>query len=93
MEYWLPRARVGAAFGFGAQAQGHVLRERRQRKLAPRAGDTQRVVDEWPDDSIDISTGERIAEASGVQTNNPGYPGFSSRGFLVGGTLSVSLVY
>jgi long-chain fatty acid transport protein len=93
---WAVR-RFDIAFRFGAQAQVHVLPERTQRKLDPNGGGRvprdQRVVDEWPDDSVDISTGRPIAEAAGLQTNNPGWPGFSSRGYVLAGALTAALLY
>jgi hypothetical protein len=42
------------------------------------------VVDEFPDGAIDIRTGLPAAGSSGLQTNNPGYPGFSSSGYMLG---------
>jgi hypothetical protein len=42
------------------------------------------VVDEVPDGSVDQTTGQPIAGAAGLQTNNPGYPGWKSTGFMVG---------
>ena len=38
------------------------------------------IVDELPN-SVSIKTGELIPESEGLQTNNPGFPGFSSHGF------------
>jgi long-chain fatty acid transport protein len=98
VHYELPFADWQIALRFGAQAQLHILPERRQTKLDPSAASTdsarsQRVLDEWPDDSVDVATGEPIAEARGLQTNNPGYPGFASRGLILGGGASISLLY
>jgi hypothetical protein len=45
------------------------------------------VFDEFPD-SIDIQTGEFIFDSAGFQTNNPGWPGFSSDGWIIGGGIS-----
>ena len=42
------------------------------------------VLDEFPDNSIDIRTGLPAAGAAGLQTNNPGYPGWKSTGYMVG---------
>lgn len=99
VDYDLPFPRWKVALRFGAQAQVHMLRERHQTKIDPRSPQyaghsySQLVADEWPDDSIDVSTGQTIAEAAGLQTNNPGWPGFSSRGFIVGGGATISLLY
>ncbi len=84
---------------FGGQFQGHFLVERHQKKFDPSSAQfagkkySQLVLDEWPDDTLDITTGEVIAEARGLQTNNPGWPGFASHGHILGGTFSVSLLY
>jgi len=48
------------------------------------------VIDEFPD-SVDIATNQFIPESAGLQTNNPGYPGFSSSGWLF--SLGVALRY
>jgi long-chain fatty acid transport protein len=69
----------------GARAQLHLLVERHQTKL-PGA-----VRDEFPDDAVD-SRSMPIAAAAGLQTNNPGWPGFSSSGVLFGGGVSLSLL-
>jgi hypothetical protein len=39
------------------------------------------VVDEFPE-SVDLMTGETLADAVGFQSNNPGYPGYASEGWL-----------
>lgn len=84
---------------FGGQFQAHFLVERHQTKFDPTSSEfagkkySQLVLDEWPDDTVNISTGEVIAEARGLQTNNPGWPGFSSSGHILGGTFSLSLLY
>ena len=79
----------------GAQAQFHILRERHQRKIDPRvAGASESlVIDEFADDAVDVRTLEPLPEAQGLQTNNPGWPGFSSSGTLMGGLLNVGLLY
>jgi hypothetical protein len=51
------------------------------------------VVDEWPDDAIDVRTREVIEKARGLQTSNPGWPGFASEGHIVGGAVSIALLY
>jgi len=40
------------------------------------------VVDEFPD-SVDAKTGEYIEDSRGFQSNNPGYPGYSSGGLIL----------
>ena len=42
------------------------------------------VIDEFPDNATDIRTGLPAAGAAGLQTNNPGYPGWKSTGYMLG---------
>jgi len=60
------------------QAQAHRLLLRRDEKDM-RALDP--VLDELPD-SVDPETGELIEGSQGLQTNNPGYPGYESEGWV-----------
>ena len=94
----LPLSGTRARLRFGLQAQLHLLLERYQAKLDPSserfAGGfyPSLVVDEWVDDAVN-NRGEAIEEAAGLQTNNPGWPGFGSRGTLWGVGLNVALLY
>lgn len=53
-------------------------------RLVPRHNtkDPARIVDELPDDAAFGSTRDRVPNAAGVQTNNPGYPGYGSAGYV-----------
>jgi len=86
----------GVSWRAGVQGQFHALFDRYQRKLDPLAAGAQGtgalVRDEFPDDAVD-TRGQPIAEAQGVQTNNPGAPGFGSRGMLIGGGLTLALLF
>jgi long-chain fatty acid transport protein len=42
------------------------------------------VIDEYPDTAIDNRTNLPPLDTAGLQTNNPGYPGFDSRGYMIG---------
>ncbi len=42
------------------------------------------VIDEFPDDAVDLTSNQPAAGALGFQTNNPGYPGWKSTGYMVG---------
>jgi hypothetical protein len=84
------------ALRVGAQAQVYWLLPRYQWKLpTPAEPDGQNhypalVADELPDNAqID---GEPIAGAQGLQTNNPGWPGFGSEGVVVAGGLFLSVI-
>jgi long-chain fatty acid transport protein len=99
ISYDMPIEAWKVALRFGAQGQLHVLPRRHQKKYDPTSPQlrgnkySQLVVDEWPDDTTDITTGEVIPEAKGLQTNNPGWPGFSSDGMILGGGVNISLLY
>ncbi len=62
-------------------------------RFIPRSNqkDDARIVDEVPDGSTVSATGAPVAGAQGLQTNNPGYPGFSSGGWLWGGAITLSM--
>ncbi len=49
------------------------------------------VLDELPDTAIDNQTGQPAAGTEDLQTNNPGYPGFASRGFTIGAGVSLRI--
>ena len=50
------------------------------------------VRDEIPDDSIDV-IGVAVVGRDGLQTNNPGFPGFGSEGWIIGGGFHVAVEY
>ncbi len=62
----------------------HLLR----RTVQKNSSATHPVFDEFPD-SVDIATDQFIPESAGFQSNNPGYPGFASDGWLFSAGLSV----
>jgi len=66
-------------FETGINLQFHYLFEREVDK-DPNVTDA--VVDEFPD-SRDLVTEDFINSSKGLQSNNPGYPGFSSQGVLL----------
>ena len=51
------------------------------------------IFDEFADNSVNISSGETIASAVGLQTNNPGYPGYDHSGWLLGASLFVKTAF
>lgn len=71
----------------GIELNAHRLLERYQQKR------DSELVDELPDDSVSAVTGEPIPGRSGLQTNNPGWPGFASDGWILGGAVTLALVY
>lgn len=54
--------------------------------------DDARLTDELPDGSRFGSTGDPVPGAKGLQTNNPGFPGFTSEGYVFGGSLVLDVV-
>lgn len=50
------------------------------------------VFDEFPD-SVDVKNEKPVKSSSGFQTNNPGYPGFTSDGFNLNGSVSFIFDY
>lgn len=85
----------GTEMKLGASFQLHGLMPRYQRKLnTPTVPEgtvvaPDRVKDELPDDAQ--LSGEPVAAAKGLQTNNPGWPGFSSGGFILAGSLYLTV--
>jgi long-chain fatty acid transport protein len=87
-------------FRVGLQFQAHQLLSRYQKKLAAAAQATSNkssdalVIDEIPDDAIDNAHGGQPAEGRrGLQTNNPGWPGFESQGWIIAGGGQLALVF
>jgi hypothetical protein len=92
--------RFGVAFGgdFEAVVGGVRLRPGLQLtayRLAWRntIKDSSKIPDELPDDSRSSLTGDPIAGSKGLQTNNPGYPGFGMDGWIYGGTVSLAVLF
>jgi len=85
----------GTRCRFGAQVQVHSLLVRYQSKLpTPTGADGKNltpelVKDELPDDAQ--LGGQPLAHARGLQTNNPGWPGFSSGGLILAATAYLSV--
>jgi hypothetical protein len=89
--------RVGAALGAdiawqigpvmirpGAQMFVDRLLQRQNTK------DDSKIVDELPDGSIFGSTQTPVPGSKGLQTNNPGWPGFANSGWIWGGAVTLS---
>lgn len=75
----------------GLQAQLHRVFPQRVQKQDTSGADGVR--DEVPDDAVGGTPRGLIADRAGLQTNNPGYPGYTSQGVLFGGGASFSLAY
>ena len=97
----------GSKLRIGLSAQGHRLFNRKTVKFdtpinpqpnpnLPGFGDNhfpQLVIDEVPDDAVDGLLGDAIPNRDGLQTNNPGWPGYSSNGWIYGVSLNISVLY
>lgn len=70
----------------GATGQAHALLERHHTK------DDRRIVDEVPDDAT-LPSGSAVPFREGLQTNNPGWPGFSSKGLVTAAAATLTLQY
>ena len=47
-----------------------------------------------PDDAVEkLNIDQAVVPRDGLQTNNPGFPGFASEGWLLGGSLYVAILY
>ena len=87
----------GSRFRAGANVVGHRLFDRHVTKFLPPDGAAgsesgQLVRDEIPSDAIDVF-GQPVVNREGLQTNNPGFPGFASRGWILGGGVHVAVQY
>ncbi|HEY0714521.1 MAG TPA: hypothetical protein VGF45_17685 [Polyangia bacterium] len=73
----------GGSLRLGLQAQVHRILPRTTLKSA--IGGDGGVVDEVPDDAV--VGGQPLAGRMGLQTNNPGWPGYRSAGWILGESL------
>jgi len=79
----------------GAQLSSYRLLQRKQTKFKPPTSSDgvnrtpQLVTDEVPDDAV--SNDQPVAGRTGLQTNNPGWPNFSSMGWVTAAGLYVKV--
>jgi long-chain fatty acid transport protein len=95
----------GSPFRAGLELQGHRLLDRHVSKAVTPANPqpnpnlpghidlSEFVIDEVPDDAVDTQFGDPIPGREGLQTNNPGFPGFASQGWIWGGGVHLTLLY
>lgn len=87
----------GGKLRAGVQGQAHRIVPREVHKLTTptspsgELGNPQLVIDEVPDNAV--YNGRPLEGSAGLQTNNPGWPGFSSSGWIFGGGLYLSFNY
>lgn len=77
---------AGHRMRFGVSAQAQRLLHRYQAK------DDSLIRDEAPDGAVDKNQNP-VPGTSGLQTNNPGWPGFASDGYVFGASVWASLIY
>lgn len=86
----------------GANFQAQIFIEKVTKKdegVANSVGKGGTVVDEFPDSECDgfdqenCAKGDPIEASKGFQTNNPGYPGFTSSGQILSGGIWLSLYF
>jgi len=80
------RVRIGAQVGL--EVQGLLPRRATKDPAAPNP-----VRDEFPDEAVDGVTGAPAAGAAGLQTHNPGWPGWRARAWMLGGGASVKVFF
>lgn len=87
----------------GINFQAHIMIERKTVKdegVPNSVGKDGKVVDEFPDSECDpfnkdpnCAAGKTMPESVGFQTNNPGYPGYTSSGQIFSGGLWFALYF
>jgi long-chain fatty acid transport protein len=82
---------LGGVVHGGLQVQAHRLLPRETYKQPPTPGSPPGglVLDEVPDDAL--AGGQAAPGRDGLQTNNPGWPGFSSAGWILAASLTLGL--
>jgi hypothetical protein len=77
---------AGAKLRPGISLVGYRLIRRHDTK------DDSRITDELPDGSTFAGTRDPVPGAAGLQTNNPGWPGFASDGWVYGGSFTLDVL-
>jgi len=83
------------SIGGGITSSIQILLERIQEKDPDRLEKDGGLVDEFPDDSINFGSDEDEFNNAkkDLQTNNPGFPGWKSSGFVFGIGISAEVLY
>ncbi len=82
------------SIGGGITSSIQFLLSRKEEKNLSRGEKEGGIVDEFPDDAtnyFDLEGG--FPEAEGLQTNNPGFPGWKSKGFVLGVGINIEILY
>lgn len=89
-------ALLRADFRAGLHGRAHRLMPREDDKLIPPDGYTGKslVRDEVPDDAVNkLDTDVPVEPRDGLQTNNPGFPGFAIEGWVLATGASLALLF
>lgn len=85
------------SIGGGLSSSAQWLLSRTEEKDKTRDEEDGGVVDEFPDDSTYYGQPDGqnafVAAKTGLQTNNPGFPGWKSKGFVLGVGISLEVLY
>jgi hypothetical protein len=88
---------AGLDLRVGLNGQIDRIARRHHTKITPDTSitepDPSLVIDEFPDSAVDVRRQEPVSQALGLQTNNPGWPGYQSSGWLWGAGFSLELLY
>lgn len=77
---------LGLKLRAGVSGEAHMLLHRHQLKR------DDLIQDELPNDAQTV-TGTPVPGRAGLQTNNPGWPGFASQGAILGAAATISVIY
>ena len=80
--------------GGGISSSVQFLLKRVEEKNLKRSEKDGGIIDEFPDDAtnyFDMEGG--FPSAQGLQTNNPGFPGWESKGFVLGVGINIEVLY
>ena len=81
----------GSRFQAGVDLIAHRVVHRHVTKFVD-PSNPELVRDEVPDDSVDV-LGTAVPGRTGLQTNNPGFPGFASGGWILGSGVRLAIEY
>ena len=84
---WTDKTEKAGTLVPGLQLLAHRIAWRHHTK------DDARIVDEVPDGAVASGTREAISGSRGLQTNNPGWPGFGAAGWVFGGSVTLRVLF
>ncbi|MBN2725403.1 MAG: hypothetical protein JXR95_15165 [Deltaproteobacteria bacterium] len=79
----------GKSLSFTVYGVAHLLLKE---TVSKNPASSNPVIDEFPD-SVNIFTDEDVAESHGFQTNNPGFPGYTTDGWIFTAGASLKMLF